>query len=112
MRIKNYLRDMGIFLAIYFAGNFMWAAFQRGVPIGRLGMIIGAFGFFAVGTMTKAKRIYSLALVAISLWVITSYSILLGARPVDWAVTIFPIALTAVIGGVLSHVTSKQKTNA
>src|SRR6266849_10391510 len=109
MSIKNYLRDLGIFLAIYYCGHFMWATFQRGVPIGRLGMIIGTFGFFAVGKVTKAKLIPSLGLVAVSLWMITSYSILLGARPIDWAVTILPIALTAVIGGVLSQVTSKQK---
>jgi hypothetical protein len=112
MSIKNYLRDLGIFLVIYYGGNFVWAIFQRGVPIGRLGMIIGTLGFFVVGAMTKAKRLHSLGLVAVSLWMITSYSILLGARPIDWAVTIVPIALTAVIGGVLSHVTSKQKPNA
>jgi|SRR5882672_8068390 len=111
MSVKNYLRDLGIFLAIYYGGHFMWAAFQRGVPIGKLGLIIGTFGFFAVGTMTKAKRTYCLSLVAVSLWLITSYSILLGARPIDWAITILPIALTAVIGGVLSYVSSKKELN-
>lgn len=109
MNIKNYLRNLSIFLLIYFGGSILCAAVLKGVPGREIVMALGTFGFFVVGMKSEGTLVKSLAQIAVSLWLLTAYSILLGARPFDWAVTIIPIGLTAAIGGAFAQIISKRK---
>jgi len=107
VRWKAFFRDVAIIFGLtLFSGFLIGLAGGEGgrrvLAIALSNLIFSTIGFLISGCLTKVNRWRHLATVVAGVWILGLINLLFGVTPIQWALSIVFIVLTAAVGGALS----------
>ena len=106
---RDLIRDVAIIaLFTLVGGGFMVSIWggqkdQTRIVFAVSNILFGIIGFTISGCLAKVDRFKHLFIVAISLWILTLFNVLISGAPfISWFLGIIPILIMMGVGGALS----------